>query len=132
MLLKHDVLYTYLTIFAEGCHKWQPPCVILLMKKGKRHIFYAFTLLICFAAGQWAIYGHQHKTFPGLTKAPAHGQVLTEKCQLCDAMHHNSMVQHTTAVFTPVVVTTHFYKQGDYDFVSIALILSAGRSPPLS
>jgi len=103
-----------------------------MMKKGKRHILYAFTLLICFAAGQWAIYGHQHKTLGGFVKAPAHGQVLTEKCQLCDAMHHNSMIKHSTAVFIPIAVTNYFYKQGKYDFVSIALILSSGRAPPVS
>jgi hypothetical protein len=102
------------------------------MKKGKRHIFYALTLLICFAAGQWAIYGHQHKSYGAWLKGPAHGQVLTEKCQLCDAMHHNSMLQHSEHFFTPIVVTSHFYKQGKYDFVSIALILSSGRAPPVS
>jgi hypothetical protein len=102
-----------------------------MMKKGKRHFLYAFTLLICFAAGQWAIYAHQHKT-ARLTNAPVHGQVLTEKCQLCDAMHHNSMIKHSTTVFTPIAVANHFFKQGKYDFVSFALILSSGRAPPVS
>ncbi|MGZ3777257.1 MAG: hypothetical protein ACXVI9_06600 [Mucilaginibacter sp.] len=101
------------------------------MKKGKRHIFYAFTLLICFAAGQWAVYAHQHKTRAHVTRA-AHSTVLTEKCQLCDAMHHNSMIQHSPTVFNAKVVTDHVYKQCTYDFVSIALILSAGRAPPIS
>ena len=101
------------------------------MKKGKRHILYAFTLLICFIAGQWAVYAHQHKTFAHVTRA-AHSTVLTEKCQLCDAMHHNSMIQHSPTAFTSTVVTDHVYKQGTYDFVSIALILSSGRAPPLS
>jgi hypothetical protein len=102
------------------------------MNKGKRHICYALTLLLCFAAGQWSIYGHQHKTFAGFVKTGGHGQVLTEKCQLCDAMHHNSMIKHTDSFFSPVWITSHYYKQGNYDFVSIALILSAGRSPPVS
>jgi hypothetical protein len=102
------------------------------MKKSKRHIIYTWTMLLCFAAGQWAVYAHQHKTYGSLVRTPAHGAVVSEKCQLCDAMHHNSMIQHTEKLFTPVIVTNHFYKQGKYDFVSIALILSGGRAPPLS
>src|ERR1700758_2323754 len=101
------------------------------MKKGKRHILYACILLICFIAGQWAIYGHQHK-MSRLVKSPVHGVVVTEKCQLCDAMHHNSMIRHTPTIFTPTVFTDHLYKPGKYDFVSIALILSSGRAPPVS
>ncbi|HWD90178.1 MAG TPA: hypothetical protein VG367_18750 [Mucilaginibacter sp.] len=102
------------------------------MKKGYRHIIFAWMLLICFAAGQWAVYAHQHKTFAQVTRA-AHGASVNEKCQLCDAMHHSSMIKHSVPIFTtPVAVAAHIYKQGKYDFVSIALILSAGRAPPLS
>jgi hypothetical protein len=89
-------------------------------------------MLICFAAGQWAVYAHQHKVYAGMTKTATQRTVVSEKCQLCDAMHHNSMLTHSHTYFSPVVVTGHFYKQGQYDFVSIALILSPGRAPPVA
>jgi hypothetical protein len=99
------------------------------MKKGYRHIVCAWMLMLCFVAGQWAVYAHQHRTFAGSVKH-AHGTVVTEKCQLCDAMHHSSMIQHAGDVFAPIVVINHDYTQDQYDFVSISLILSAGRAPP--
>ncbi len=102
------------------------------MKKNKRHIICTWILLICFAAGQWAVYAHQHKVVAGITKTAGQGTVVSEKCQLCDAMHHNIMLTHNHAYFTPDEVNNHFYKQGQYDFVSIALILSAGRAPPVA
>jgi hypothetical protein len=103
-----------------------------LLKKDKRHIICTWILLLCFAAGQWAVYAHQHKAFAGVTKTATQRTVVSEKCQLCDAMHHNSMMTHTHTYFAPVLVTGHFYKQGQYDFVSIALILSSGRAPPVA
>jgi hypothetical protein len=47
-------------------------------------------------------------------------------------MHHNSMTIADHQYFTPIVSADYFYTPCQYDFVSIALILSAGRSPPLS
>jgi len=102
------------------------------MRKSKRHIICTWIMLICFAAGQWAVYAHQHKAFTGTTKTAAHHTVVSENCRLCDAMHHNSMLTHSQTYFSPVVVTGHFYKQGQYDFISIALILSPGRAPPVA
>jgi hypothetical protein len=102
------------------------------LKKNKRDIICTWILLICFAAGQWAVYAHQHKVFAGVTKSATQRTVVSEKCQLCDAMHHNSMLTHKHTYVTPVVVTDHFYKPGQYDFVSIALVLSAGRAPPVA
>lgn len=105
------------------------------MKKSKYHIVYAWIVLICFAAGQGMVYAHQHLT----SYAIAHQQkpdqsktTVTEKCQLCDAMHHTGMVINKTQYFTPAVCADHFYKQGTYDFISISLILSPGRAPPFS
>ena len=107
------------------------------LKVNKYHIIRSWILLICFITGQYMVYAHQHKLIQGAeqthsVKQQQPKQTLTEKCQLCDAMHHNSMVNHSVSYFTPVVITDHFYKKGQYNFVSIALILSAGRSPPLS
>jgi len=81
------------------------------------------------------VYAHQHMTRYVVSHAQKPDQnriTVTEKCQLCDAMHHTSMVINTNQYFTPVISTNHFYKQGKYDFISISLILSPGRAPPLS
>ncbi|MFI5162048.1 MAG: hypothetical protein ACHQHN_12275 [Sphingobacteriales bacterium] len=102
------------------------------MKKNKRHIICTWILLLCFGAGQLAVYAHQHKVFRCITKTATQRTVVSENCQLCDAMHQNNMMLDTHTYFSPVVITTHFYKQDQYDFISIALILSAGRAPPIA
>jgi hypothetical protein len=80
------------------------------------------------------VFAHTHlvKTAYSTSKTSPTQQTITEKCQLCDAMHHNTMVITHHHYFTPAIAADHFYKQGQYNFISIALILSAGRSPPLS
>ena len=106
----------------------------LALKKSKYHIICSWLLLICFITGQAALYAHQHGVNTPVSKSAHQSsrQTVTEKCQLCDAMHHNSMMTHTPTYFAPVVVTGHFYKQGQYDFISIALILSPGPAPPVA
>jgi len=59
-------------------------------------------------------------------------QTVTENCRLCDAMHHNTMAVSTPVFFAPVVTASYFYKAVNHDFISVALILSAGRSPPMA
>ena len=55
---------------------------------------------------------------------------VTEKCYMCDIMHHTQM-----ALFSNVAVIPHYtitdteYKR-QHDYTGIALVLSAGRSPP--
>jgi hypothetical protein len=108
---------------------------IAILKKSKQHIIYSWIVLICFIAGQAMVYSHQHliKAASYRTHNAAQAQqTVTEKCQLCDAMHHNSMVVVNHQYFTPAVAADHFYTRGIYTFVSIALVLSAGRSPPIS
>jgi len=105
------------------------------LKKNKLHIVNAWILLICFVAGQYMVYVHQHKMVKaagqiGVIHQQHPKQVLTEKCQLCDAMHHNSMTIPTQAIFTPVVTSDYFYKSPVYTFTSISLILAGGRAPP--
>jgi len=105
------------------------------LKKNKRHIIYTWIVLVCFIAGQVMVYAHQHNIRSSAyhtNKASSTQQTVTEKCQLCDAMHHNGMTTTDHQYFVPAVAADHFYKQGKYDFVSIALILSPGRAPPLS
>jgi hypothetical protein len=99
------------------------------LKKRNYPIFYARLLLIFFAAGQSALYFHQHKfTF---AKAPVHGQTLTEKCRLCDAMHHQTMALAAVATDMPGISGHYDYTIVTYTFVSLSLILSTGRAPPL-
>jgi len=127
------ILQLGLAIFATG-HNYCASLIVVL-KRAKRHIIYSWIVLICFVAGQAMVYAHTHlvKSSSYVThKTSQNQQTVTEKCQLCDAMHHNGMVTNNHQYFTPAVAADHFYKQGQYDFVSIALILSAGRAPPLS
>jgi len=103
------------------------------VKINPRHIVYAWIVMICFIAGQWAVFAHYHKTSRIIphTASNSHTQTtIAEKCQLCDAMHSTKMVLGDHHFVIPVIATTHFYKSGDYDFVSIGLILSPGRAPP--
>lgn len=107
------------------------------MKKSKYHIFYAWLLLIFFVAGQFAVYGHQHKGNKATSHLIRHQtspsqHTVSEKCQLCDAMHHNTMVVNAHYYIAPIVVSHYNYKAVTYTFVSLSLILSTGRAPPIS
>ena len=110
---------------------------MLGLKKNKFNIFCAWTLLICFVAGQYMVYVHQHNivqksvSIYNVAKNQSKpAAIIQEKCYMCDAMHNNAMTISHFVCFDPIVVTAHIFKVGDYDFVSIALILSAGRAPP--
>jgi hypothetical protein len=103
-----------------------------VLKKGKRHIIYTWIVLICFVAGQVMVSAHQHLVKYNTHQIAQNQQTVTEKCQLCDVMHHNSMTIAEHHYFIPLVSTDYFYTPGKYNFVSIALILSSGRAPPLS
>lgn len=105
------------------------------MNKGKRHILVTWIILICFAAGQWCVYAHYHPTSyikANTSKSQQTRTTISERCQLCDAMHHTSMTQENHTFFVPLITSELIYKQGQYNFVSIALILAAGRAPPIS
>jgi hypothetical protein len=123
-----------LTIFVKNVFLWLVTQFSIL-KSNRKHIIYTWIVMICFIAGQLMVYTHQHiihSADHGTHKAAQDQQTVTEKCQLCDAMHHTSMTVENHQYFIPAIATDHFYKQGKYNFISIALILSAGRSPPLS
>ena len=113
------------------CHVIISP---VALKKSKYPIFYAWLLLVLFVAGQVIVYSHQHKINNALSKGHAQTshQIITEKCQLCDAMHFNTMVINTHSVVIPVAVSHYDYKTVTYTFVSLSLILSPGRAPPIS
>jgi len=81
------------------------------------------------------VYVHQHKLIKtGSTYAASQQkikQTVSEKCQLCDAMHHTSMVVGSNVFFDHMAVADCFYKSPVYNFTSLALILAGGRAPPL-
>ncbi|MES2267761.1 MAG: hypothetical protein V4520_13445 [Bacteroidota bacterium] len=83
------------------------------------------------------VFAHQHniiKTIHAKNCDDCHNsskQEFKEKCQLCDSMHHTYMElpgNSQYALFTPA---NHTYVTFEYDFTSIALILSQGRAPPV-
>ena len=106
------------------------------LKTNRNHIILTWILLLCFAAGQFAVWEHQHPVSSNIVtnhaQNPPQKTVITENCQLCDAMHHNFMALNSPVYFAPVTVTHYSYKKVEYAFTSIALILSAGRSPPMA
>jgi hypothetical protein len=105
------------------------------VKRNKYHIILTWILLSCFAAGQYVVYAHQHAgvstgRLVQKTSAPAPKHTIAENCRLCDAMQHNSMSVNSPVHFANVTVSGYVYKTFQYNFVSIALILSSGRAPP--
>jgi hypothetical protein len=104
------------------------------LKRNKYHILCARLLLLIFVAGQAILYGHQHNTNFVISKIQGskHRQTVSEKCQLCDAMHFNSATLNHQIHFQAALTSTSLFIPGTYDFISLSLILSAGRSPPLS
>ena len=107
------------------------------LKRSKYHIISSWILLICFIAGQYMVYAHQHNLGAVSGKINVVSryqpqQTVKEKCELCDVMHHNAMVVVTQQYFNPVKVIGHVFKSCEYSFTSIQLILSGGRAPPVS
>jgi hypothetical protein len=107
------------------------------LKRSKYHIICSWILLTCFVAGQFMVYAHQHNGAKGISKTYGISknipeQTIKEKCYLCDAMHHNVMVTATQVYFNAITVARHVFKNVEYSFTSIQLILSSGRAPPAS
>ncbi|HEY5325400.1 MAG TPA: hypothetical protein VIJ27_00225 [Mucilaginibacter sp.] len=107
------------------------------LKTGKYHIIFSRILLICFVAGQYMVYAHQHKVVKSIGHSSfipknTRQQTVSEKCYLCDVMHHNAMVTNVQVYLNAVTVVGHVFKNVAYSFTSIQLILSGGRAPPLS
>lgn len=63
---------------------------------------------------------------------PKPAQVVSEKCYVCDAMHQTAAILNPATYFNPIIAANQVYQAGDYNFISIALILAAGRAPPVS
>ncbi|MDN3550973.1 hypothetical protein [Mucilaginibacter aquaedulcis] len=108
------------------------------MKRSKLYITYSWLLLICFIAGQYMVYSHQHLLAKGVIKTSYISndhhqpqQTVKEKCCMCDAMHHQAAIIGDAFHFSPQVAVLHIFKACHYNFVSIGLILAAGRAPPV-
>ena len=106
------------------------------MKRKRRIVRLAWIMLICFITGQTVVYSHQHlanikTSLTGSIKTPQPTSTITEKCNICDMMHHTHMVIFNTAAINPPVTIceTHYTRQHDYTF--IGLILASGRAPPI-
>jgi len=105
------------------------------LKKNKLHIIGAWLLLVFFVGGQVILFAHQHKVskFEISKSSRPFQQTVTEKCSLCDAMHFNSMVVNEHPPVVHLLTASHYdYKAVTRTFVSLSLILSPGRAPPVS
>ncbi len=93
-------------------------------------------LLLCFIAGQFMVYAHQHPGAPvnakqfAVSKTLARHQTIKEKCDLCDVMHNTAMLASYQVYLNPVHVAGHVYKTIGYNFTSTGLIAAGGRGPP--
>jgi len=83
------------------------------------------------------VFAHQHNL---VKNAHAHTyqddknsshQVVKEKCPICDSMHHIAMELNNHSSYHTAIGTNYTYFTFEYDFKSIALILSPGRAPPV-
>ena len=105
------------------------------LKKNRSYIIGAWLLLVFFAAGQAMLFAHQHKVSKSQFAQHNHPNqhTVTEKCSLCDAMHFNTMVANEHAPVLHFLVATHYdYTAVTRSFISLSLILSPGRAPPVS
>lgn len=106
------------------------------MKKQKNHIRLAWIILVCFIAGQTMVYSHQHNsrlmsTATHAVKLPQPIQTVTNTCSICDMMHHTQMAIFNSAIINPTITICETIYSNQHDYKGIALILSAGRSPPV-
>ena len=104
------------------------------MKNYTRHITFAWIVLICFVTGQLMAVVHQH--VPGYTQRVYQTskqypqQTVAEKCYVCDMMHHTQMALFSDVPAIPHYTISDTQYKCQHDYIGIALILSAGRSPP--
>lgn len=83
------------------------------------------------------VFAHQHNITKSIHSSNCHDchntakQTFKEKCQLCDSMHHTHMELQSNVYNIPFTSADHVFIRFQYDFKSIALILSQGRGPPV-
>lgn len=104
------------------------------MKKKRYTLIAAWLLLLCFVAGQVVVYSHQHHILKGIhhVDAKAKGRTqVSEKCQICDSMHHADMELHQNYVAFDLQATELTHPSAKFDFKPFGLILADGLSPPV-
>jgi hypothetical protein len=104
------------------------------LRKSKYHLVCSWLLLILFIGGQVSVYSHRHNLKAPVNKAQHSSarQTLTDKCRLCDAMHHTNMVLNQPVYGQQPSVSNFILIARTYNFVSLSLILAPGRAPPVS
>ncbi len=97
-------------------------------------MLFSWILLLCFTAGQYMVYAHQHRTQAhsiAVHKNPF-TKTVTERCDLCDAMHHTVMLPGIQPQLPVIYGKSYFhFIAGEQHFVRIGLILASGRAPPV-
>jgi hypothetical protein len=84
------------------------------------------------------VYAHQHYINKNAHSLVCHSAksssqpTVSEKCPLCDSMHHVNMEMANHISYHMVDSADFIFKTFEYDFISIALILSPGRAPPIA
>jgi len=83
------------------------------------------------------VYTHQHhnpkvivKT--GVSSGKPARQTVKEKCNLCDAMHHTSMLTGESVRLNINEIDIPDYLPFEYKFTSLQIISAGGRAPPSS
>jgi hypothetical protein len=123
--------FTIYCLYLVESLKWSPAG----LKKNKSYIIGAWLLLVFFAGGQVMLFAHQHKVskFEFGRHSHPNQQTVTEKCSLCDALHFNTIMVNEHPSVVDLLAASHYdYKAVTRSFVSLSLILSPGRAPPVS
>jgi hypothetical protein len=103
------------------------------LKKSNKNIIWSWVLLLFFVAGQTMVFAHTHYKQGSIISSSKLGlTVLKEKCDVCDAMHHTSMLLIQHVYFTPAVAVNFHYQYTQADITFIQLILASGRAPPVN
>jgi len=105
-----------------------------ILNKRKAHLILSWLLLLFFVAGQIIVFAHQHHAKYAdfsIQKSHSHPQIIHEKCNFCDQMHHApiNLVQlsNYSHLVSPVVrlyIPAHHFYKGN------SLIHADGLSPP--
>jgi len=102
------------------------------LKRNKKNIICAWVLLLFFATGQFMVFAHQHYKHGAISISKSNQPTLKEKCNVCDAMHHTSMLLTQHVYFTPITAIKCHYQYKKSDLTLIQLVLASGRAPPVA
>lgn len=105
------------------------------MNKRKAHILLSWLLLLFFVVGQFVIYAHQHhakyNTLSFQKDSQHDQQVVHEKCNLCDQMHHAAMQVAQPLLYGIILnPVSRIYIPVQHHYKANALVHADGLSPP--